>query len=329
MKGLTVSEIQGQLEDEDNIRCDIVLMPDDTEEYSDEDSDNEEDVLPKDPNHLGAGILSQVTEVTIYDRARQVRQIEVEQGPSKGTRGQKRQHNMVEEDKEDEEAMEDEEPKEDEEEEDRGEQFRPGQNDKLNRVHNKDRTWKMTKPLMFGMSVPEFTSPPLKTLPVDCVQPYDFHKLFLDDDFVKHLVDVSQLYCSRKGRFDAQQKFTINNFRVAVAIMHMTGYLTPANRNMYWEQREDTENMFVTKAMAKNTFSEIVRNTYFVESVDPDAGDRFWKVRPLFDQLNKTAKKWVRQPEKVSIDEAIVKYFGPHPLKQFMKGKPHRFGYKV
>jgi hypothetical protein len=41
------------------------------------------------------------------------------------------------------------------------------------------------------------------------------------------------------------------------------------------------------------------------------------------------AKKWVRQPEKVSIDEAMVKYFGPHPLKQFLKGKPTRFGYKV
>jgi len=63
--------------------------------------------------------------------------------------------------------------------------------------------------------------------------------------------------------------------------------------------------------------------------VDPDPEDRFWKVRPLFDHLNSTAKQWVRQNKAVSIDEAIVKYFGPHPLKQYMKGKPHRFGYKV
>ena len=140
---------------------------------------------------------------------------------------------------------------------------------------------------------------------------------------------TSQQYAARKDRPEAATKITSSSMRTAMAIMYMTGYITPSTRRMYWEQREDTENMFVRKAMAKNTFSEIVRNTYFVESVDPDAGDRFWKVRPLFDQLNKTAKKWVRQPEKVSIDEAIVKYFGPHPLKQFMKGKPHRFGYKV
>ena len=52
-------------------------------------------------------------------------------------------------------------------------------------------------------------------------------------------------------------------------------------------------------------------------------------MRYLFDQLNKAAKLYVQHPERVAIDEGVVKYFGPHPLKQFMKGKPHRFGYKV
>jgi hypothetical protein len=81
--------------------------------------------------------------------------------------------------------------------------------------------------------------------------------------------------------------------------------------------------------MARNQFSELIRFTYFTQFVTPDPSDRFWKVRLLFDQLNKSAKLYVMHPEHVSVDEAIVKYFGPHPLKQFMRGKPHRFGYKV
>ncbi len=48
----------------------------------------------------------------------------------------------------------------------------------------------------------------------------------------------------------------------------------------------------------------------------PDENDRFWKVRPLCDQLNETAKKYVKQTEMVSVDGAMVKYYGP-------------FGYKV
>lgn len=47
--------------------------------------------------------------------------------------------------------------------------------------------------------------------------------------------------------------------------------------------------------------------------------DAFWKVRPLFDQINKMAKKRVSQPEFVSIDEAMVRYFGSRFLKQCIR----------
>jgi hypothetical protein len=81
--------------------------------------------------------------------------------------------------------------------------------------------------------------------------------------------------------------------------------------------------------LPQRVFSSINSNTVFVEPEDPDLTYKFWKVRLLFQQLNKTAKQYVKHPEKVSIDEAMIKYYGPHPLKQFMRGKPHRFGYKV
>jgi hypothetical protein len=81
--------------------------------------------------------------------------------------------------------------------------------------------------------------------------------------------------------------------------------------------------------MSEANFTNILRNTTFVKTTEADPKDRFWKVRPLFDQINSCAKQWIKHPEKVSIDEAMVKYFGPHPLKQFMRGNPHRFGYKV
>lgn len=343
-RGLTVNQIVGQLEEEDTA-CDVLVWPSWNDFNSDSDSESEENVLPKDPNHLGAGILSQISEVIVYDRDEELPDLidvnpagevvdvvedETAGEPRKRTRRQTRQQGATGGEAEGATGGEAEvatggEEDEEEEEEDNGR----GEPSKLNRVHNKDRIWKTKKPMMFGMSVPQFTPPPFKILPDDVNTPYDFHKLFLDDEFVNHLVHVSKLYSTRKYRSEVQQKLSNNNIRVSIAIMHMTGYLTPANRNMYWEQREDTQNQFVRKAMSKNMFSDIIRNTYFVDRVDPDPEDRFWKVRPLFNQLNKTAKKWVTQPETVSVDEAIIKYFGPHPLKQYMKGKPHRFGYKV
>jgi hypothetical protein len=151
----------------------------------------------------------------------------------------------------------------------------------------------------------------------------------LDDKFLDEMVRVSKLYAVRKGRMEVEPKLTHNTMRTSIAVMYMTGYLCPSNRRMYWEQREDTMNSFVKKAISRNLFTSIIQNTSFVDRITPDPSDKFWKVRPLFQQLNKTAKAYVRQSQNVSVDEGIIKYFGPHPLKQYMKGKPHRFGYKV
>lgn len=196
-------------------------------------------------------------------------------------------------------------------------------------MSNKDRLWVNAQPDMFGTRVPVFQEQPMKPIPADCSTPYDFHKLFMTDEFIDETVRVSRIYAVRKGKPDLPAKITNNSLRTSQAIMYLTGYLTPSNRLMYWEQRPDTNNQFVKKAMSRNLFMDIVRYTYFVDTVVPDPQDRFWKVRPLFTHLNKMASNYVTIPENVSIDEGMIKYFGPHPLKQYIRGKPVRFGYKM
>ena len=76
--------------------------------------------------------------------------------------------------------------------------------------------------------------------------------------------------------------------------------------------------------MSRDTFRAVTSFTYFVEPEDQDMTDPFWKVRPLIDELNKTTKQLVQQSEFVSVDESMVRYFGPHPLKQAIWEKPER-----
>ena len=45
----------------------VVLMPPEDGELTDEDSEDDEELLPKDPNHFWRGVLSQQAELVIFD----------------------------------------------------------------------------------------------------------------------------------------------------------------------------------------------------------------------------------------------------------------------
>ncbi|KAJ8892279.1 hypothetical protein PR048_004859 [Dryococelus australis] len=59
-----------------------------------------------------------------------------------------------------------------------------------------------------------------------------------------------------------------------------------------------------------------------------DGTDSMYKVRPLFDHLN-SAFKQISVGDSVSIDESMIPYFGHHSAKQFIRGKPIIFGFKL
>ena len=57
-------------------------------------------------------------------------------------------------------------------------------------------------------------------------------------------------------------------------------------------------------------------------------GDRFFKVRPLLEHLNQ-ANEDKEKEEFYSFDEIMVPYYGRHGDKQYTRGKPVRFGFKL
>ncbi len=47
-------------------------------------------------------------------------------------------------------------------------------------------------------------------------------------------------------------------------------------------------------------------------------------MRPLFKNINETALKYLPTSKRVSVDEIMVPYYGPHGDKQYIRGKPVR-----
>ncbi|GFS95062.1 chimeric ERCC6-PGBD3 protein [Nephila pilipes] len=53
------------------------------------------------------------------------------------------------------------------------------------------------------------------------------------------------------------------------------------------------------------------------------------KLRPLFNHLNERLLMHLPNEQHLSIDVSMVPYFVHHGCKQFINGKPVRFGYRV
>ncbi|GBM38923.1 PiggyBac transposable element-derived protein 3 [Araneus ventricosus] len=97
---------------------------------------------------------------------------------------------------------------------------------------------------------------------------------------------------------------------------------------MYWENAPDTGTTLVSQAMSRKRYFDIKKYLHFNANTAIDS-DRYYKVRPIYILLNEALQQFGVLAEHLSIDERMVRYFGRHECKMYMKGKPVKFGYKL
>ncbi|XP_058805486.1 piggyBac transposable element-derived protein 3-like [Phymastichus coffea] len=81
--------------------------------------------------------------------------------------------------------------------------------------------------------------------------------------------------------------------------------------------------------MGRTEFDEIKSNLKYSNPEEEDKDDRIWRIRKIVDIFNKNIKRFNFFLTTLSIDEMMAKYYDRWVLKQFIKGKPIRFGIKL
>uniref|UniRef100_A0A2K6LGX8 ERCC excision repair 6, chromatin remodeling factor n=1 Tax=Rhinopithecus bieti TaxID=61621 RepID=A0A2K6LGX8_RHIBE len=155
--------------------------------------------------------------------------------------------------------------------------------------------------------------------------PTEILELFLDDEVIELIVKYSNLYAHSKG---VHLGLTSSEFKCFLGIIFLSGYVSVPRRRMFWEQRTDVHNVLVSAAMRRDRFETIFSNLHVADNANLDPVDKFSKLRPLISKLNERCMKFVPNETYFSFDEFMVPYFGRHGCKQFIRGKPIRFGYK-
>ncbi|XP_069689776.1 piggyBac transposable element-derived protein 3-like [Periplaneta americana] len=172
-----------------------------------------------------------------------------------------------------------------------------------------------------------FSFPPADYTRFSNMSCVDLFEEFFDDETLEYLVKETQHYAHFLTEADPQ--ITVSELRCFFGILILSGYNTLPSKRMYWETHEDVKNTMVSNSMRRNRFLQIQRFLHFADNTAPNSEDKVWKIRPLMDRLKKKCLTNFVPTESLSYDESMIRYYGHHGCKQFIRSKPIRFGYKV
>ena len=152
-----------------------------------------------------------------------------------------------------------------------------------------------------------------------------FQTLF-NEEIAQHIVSQSNLYAQQKNehRFSTSE----DEMKRFLGILILTGYHQLPRERQYWSLDEDLNVLCVSRRMTRNRFQEMKRFIHLADNAQIGVTDKMFKLRSLMKLLTESFQRWGIFHEALSIDEAMIKYYGRHPTKQFIRGKPIRFGYK-
>ncbi|TWW69316.1 Chimeric ERCC6-PGBD3 protein [Takifugu flavidus] len=198
---------------------------------------------------------------------------------------------------------------------------------KLQVVKNKDRVFKRSKRPSTAV-IPEYTvyrPNAAECVKQSCSNPVDVFLLMYPPTLREITVEMSNLYSTQtKGK---QLNLSMDELLTFYGILIASGYSSVPRRHMYWSVDNDVHNESISGAMRRNRFDDIMASVHVVDNTKI-TDDPFFKVRPIFSELNHSYKIMPFH-EWLSVDESMIPYYGQHGCKQFIKGKPIRFGYKV
>lgn len=157
--------------------------------------------------------------------------------------------------------------------------------------------------------------------------PVEAFELFLSDQVIEKIITESRKYALFKNEPDPL--LTPEEIKVFIGILIVSGYNWLPGKRYYWENGADVRNNLVYNAMRRDRFIQIMKYIHLADNNFPNLQDKMWKLRPLMNILQEKFHEQFRPEQHLDFDESMIPYYGKHSCKQFIRGKPIRFGYKA
>jgi hypothetical protein len=119
-----------------------------------------------------------------------------------------------------------------------------------------------------------------------------------------------------------------------IGINIIMGYCKNPSIDSYWSTGASFRNERISMSMPCKTFKKILGNLHLVDNLQVVkkkelASNKLYKVSNVLKILRHNFQKHFDLGEKLPIDEMMIKLKRRSPLKQYIKQKPIKRGYKV
>ena len=158
--------------------------------------------------------------------------------------------------------------------------------------------------------------------------PVDIFLTFFDAEVIGNIVAQTNLYAIQNAK--TFKPVTEEEIKSVLGIFVTSSFMQSPRYGMYWDKEPMARNDAICESMSRDRFKHILRFLHFVYNDSLVLGtDRFGKIRPLFDQLNKKFVQNANRDEmELDVDESMIPFFGRHLAKQSLPSKPIRYGFK-
>lgn len=159
--------------------------------------------------------------------------------------------------------------------------------------------------------------------------PLQYFKCFITDNIVELISRQSNIYAMQKDGIVLGTN--INEIELFISILLQMGIVKMPNIKLYWSN--ECRYTPIADHMSRNRFYQILKYFHLsdntqMKSLTDGTHDKLFKVRPLLDTVRLALNK-IPPEEENSVDEQIIPFKGRSSIKQYVKNKPHKWGYKV
>lgn len=122
---------------------------------------------------------------------------------------------------------------------------------------------------------------------------------------------------------------SMHDLNTFIGIVIFSSFNKRKSQRDYWSHDLYLGEGVVSAAMTCNKFESIKSHLKYSKAAEQNPEDGGWKVRFLLTEFRKNAQKFGFFETALSIDEMMAKSYHRTVLKQYIKGKPIRFGLKI